>query len=231
MFDIGVVVLPSLRPRMSHRRSPLRSQAKSIRERLVGFAAVASVLWAGFWGLVTWNVFTNNIGAGAVIGGIASAIAALLPAAMLYFRRRHSALEPPGAEQPRTKIPAELPAEVRPSYRRLITAYEQARSLVADGTIDDGVLAGIEERILEVVRLLSADVNNQELGGRPSARLREQVNELTDLLVGLVDAALDRSSAALDSDNQAALALREALGRMRAEERGYRELGELDDNR
>jgi hypothetical protein len=102
---------------------------------------------------------------------------------------------------------------------------------VADGIVDDGVLAGIEERILEVVRLLSADANNQELGGRPSGRLREQVDELTDLLVGLVDAAVDRRTAALDSDNQAALALREALGRMRAEERGYRELGELDENR
>lgn len=78
---------------------------------------------------------------------------------------------------------------------------------------------------------MSADATNQELGGHPSARLREQVDELTDLLVGLVDAAVDRRTAALDSDDQAAVALREALGRMRAEERGYRELGELDDSR
>jgi hypothetical protein len=181
--------------------------------------------------LVTWNVFTDNTGAGAVIGGIASAMAALLPAVMLYLMRRPSGPEHPLAEPPPMKTPTEIPAELRPSYRRLIAAYEQARSRVADGIIDEGVLTGIEERILEVVRLLSADVTNQELGGRPSARLREQVNELTDLLVGLVDAALDRSSAALDSNNQAALALREALGRMRAEERGYRELGELDDSR
>jgi len=216
---------------MSTRRSRLRSQANSIRERLFGFVAVASVLWAGFWGLVTWNVFTDNTGAGAVIGGIASILAALLPAAMLYLMRRHPGPEQSLAEQPQPKIPAEIPAELRPSYRRLIAAYEQATSLVADGIIDESVLAGIEERILEVVRLLSADANNQELGGRPSARLREQVDELTDLLVGLVDAAVDRRTAALDSDNQAALALREALGRMRAEERGYRELGELDDSR
>jgi hypothetical protein len=182
-------------------------------------------------GLVTWNVFTDNTGAGAVIGGIASALAALLPAAMLYLMRRHPGPEQSLAEQPQPKIPAEIPAELRPSYRRLIAAYEQATGLVADGIIDESVLAGIEERILEVVRLLSADANNQELGGRPSARLREQVDELTDLLVGLVDAAVDRRTAALDSDNQAALALREALGRMRAEERGYRELGELDDSR
>lgn len=212
---------------MSSRRSRLRSQAKSIRERLVGFVAVASVLWAGFWGLVTWNVFTDNTGAGAVIGGIASAMAALLPIAMLYLLRRPDQAERPLAQQTRP----EIPVEVRPSYLRLTAAYEQARSLVADGIIDNGVLVGIEERILEVVRLLSADVTNQELGGVPSARLRDQVDELIDLLVGLVDAALDRRTAALDSDNQAAVALREALGRMRAEERGYRELGELDENR
>ena len=216
---------------MSTRRSRLRSQAKSIRGRLSGFVAVGSILWAGFWGLVTWNVFTDNTGAGAVIGGIASALAALLPAALLYLMKRPSWREQPLAEPTQSKIPAEIPAELRPSYRRLIAAYEQARSLVADDIIDDSDLAGIDERILEVVRLLSADASNQDLGGRPSARLRDQFDELTDLLVGLVDAAVDRRTAALDSDNQAALGLREALGRMRAEERGYRELGELDDNR
>jgi hypothetical protein len=35
----------------------------------------------------------------------------------------------------------------------------------------------------------------------------------------------------LDSDTQAATALREALGRMRAEEQGFRELGELEGDR
>ena len=216
-------------PRMSTRRSRLRNRANSIRERLFGFLAVASVVWAGFWGLVTWNVFTDNTGAGAVIGGIASAIAALLPAAMLYFRRRPSGVEQPETEEPLNNVLAKIPAEVRPGFRRLITAYEQAQIMVSDGIIDNAVLTGIEERILEAVRLLSADVTNEELGGRPSSRLRDQVDELTNLLVGLVDAAVDRRTAALDSDNQAALALREALGRMRAEERGYRELGELDD--
>ena len=217
---------------MSTRRSRLRNQANSIRERLFGLVAVASVAWAGFWGLVTWNVFTDNTGAGAVIGGIASAMAALLPAAILYLLRTRSSPEEPQIEQTRIEqTRTEIPAEVRPSYRRLLAAYEQARGMVADGMIDSSVLTGIEERIIEVARLLSADVTNQELGGRRSGRLRDQVDELTDLLVGLVDAAVDRRTAALDSDNQAALALREALGRMRAEERGYRELGELDENR
>jgi hypothetical protein len=51
------------------------------------------------------------------------------------------------------------------------------------------------------------------------------------LALGLTDAALDRRAAALDSDDQAAAALRKALERIRAEERGYRELGELGENR
>jgi hypothetical protein len=210
------------RPRLSRQRG----WVNSLRARLVGFAAVASALWAGFWGLVTWNILTDNIGAGAVIGAIASAIAALLPAAMLYLRRRPSKLEQTSRAE---RAPIKVPAEVRPGYRRLMTAYEQASGLVAAGIIDESALHGIEERIAEVIRLLSADVTNQELGGRPSARLRAQVDELTDLLVGLADAALDRRTAALDSDNQAAAALREALARMRAEERGYREIGELGD--
>jgi uncharacterized membrane protein len=208
------------------RLSRQRGRANSIRARLFGFAVLASAVWAGFWGLVTWNVFTDNVGAGAVIGGLASAVAALLPAAMLYLRRKPSKGEPSKVE-PKRKLPAEL----RPSYRRLMTAYEQARSLVTDHVIDDGILEGVEERIQEVIRLLAADVTNEELGGRPSAQLREEVDELTELLVGLADAALDRRTAALGSDDQAAAALREALGRMRAEEQGYRELGELDDSR
>jgi hypothetical protein len=213
---------------MSRSRPPrLRGRAQSIRAKLVGFAAVASALWAGFWGLVSWNVFTDNVGAGAVIGGIASVVAAVLPAAMLYMRRTPPKTAPSATE----RTQPDLPSELRPGYRRLMTAYEQAGVLVADGLIDEGVLQGVEERIHEVIRLLSADVTNQELGGRPSSRLREEVDELTELLVGLTDAALDRRTAALDSDDQAAAALREALGRMRAEERGYREIGELDENR
>ena len=184
-------------------------------------AAGASALWAGFWGLVSWNVFTDNVGPGAVIGGLASVVAALLPAAILIMQRRSSSPE----ESP-SKL--EIPDEMRPSYRRLLGAYEQARTLVADGVIETNLFRGVGERIEEVIGLLSADVSNQELGGRPSVRLREEVDELTELLVGLTDAALDRRTAALDSDNQAAAALREALGRMRAEEEGFRELGELD---
>ena len=213
--------------RMTRRLSPQRGQAGSMRARLVGIAAVASALWAGFWGLVSWNVFTDNIGAGAVIGGVASIVAAVLPAAMLYIRRTPSNTPLPQAGP----TPRNLPSKLRASYRRLMKAYEQASSLAADGLIDHSVLRGVAERIHEVIRLSTADVTNQELGGRPSPRLRGELDELTDLLVGLTDAALDRCTAALDSNDQAAAALREALERMRAEERGYRELGELDENR
>ncbi|MGH8958446.1 MAG: hypothetical protein ACRDVK_07195 [Acidimicrobiia bacterium] len=212
------------RPRRSiPRRSPSSGLAPTARRRFYGLAAGAAALWAGFWGLVSWNVFVDNTGPGAIVGGLASVVAALLPAAMIVMQRRTSS-----AEQPR---PLEIPDALRPSYRRLLEAYDQVRNLVADGVIEEGVLRGVPERIEEVIGLLSADVSNQELGGRPSARLREQVDELIDLLVGLTDAALDRRTAALDSRNDAAAALREALGRMRAEEKGFRELGELEGDR
>ncbi|HJR87425.1 MAG TPA: hypothetical protein VJ930_07200 [Acidimicrobiia bacterium] len=188
-------------------------------------AASASVLWAAFWGLVSWNVFTDNVGPGAVIGGLASVVAAILPGAMLVLQKRASSA--PQELAPKLEIPDAL----RPAYRRLLGAHEQARNLVAEGVIEQRVLRGVAERIEEVIGLLSADVSNEELGGRPSARLREEVEELTELLVGLADAALDRRTAALDSDNQAAAALREALGRMRAEEQGFRELGRLEGDR
>ena len=223
----------------SRRRSPIRrssprrtASVRSLsthidraRGRWYGLAASASALWAAFWGLVSWNVFTDNVGPGAIIGGLASVVAAILPGAMLVLQTRASSA--PQELPPKPEIPDAL----RPAYRRLVGAYEQARHLVAEGVIEQRVLAGVAERIEEVIGLLSADVSNEELGGRPSARLREQVEELTQLLVGLTDAALDRRTAALDSDNQAAAALGEALGRMRAEEQGFRELGELEGDR
>ncbi len=223
------------RRRSPTRRSPPRRAASGRRRtstlvdgargRWYGLAAGASALWATFWGLVSWNVFTDNVGPGAIIGGLASVVAAVLPGAMLVLQTRASSA--PEELPPKPEIPDAL----RPAYRRLVGAYEQARHLVAEGVIEQRVLAGVAERIEEVIGLLSADVSNEELGGRPSARLREQVEELTQLLVGLTDAALDRRTAALDSDNQAAAALREALGRMRAEEQGFRELGELEGDR
>jgi hypothetical protein len=192
---------------------------------LYGLAAGASALWAAFWGVVSWNVFTDNVGPGAIIGGLASVVAAILPGAMLVMQKRGSS----ATQELPPKL--DIPGAFRPSYRRLLGAYEQARTLVTEGVIEERVLRGVAERIEELIGLLSADVSNEELGGRPSARLREQVEELTDLLVGLTDAALDRRTAALDSDTQAATALREALGRMRAEEQGFRELGELEGDR
>ncbi|MGI8517123.1 MAG: hypothetical protein ACR2ME_02090 [Acidimicrobiia bacterium] len=198
----------------------LRDRARGIRGRLLTLSTGLAVAWAGFWGLVTWNVFANNTGAGEVIGGAATAVAALLPAYIIYLRRKSADSE---------AQPVASPLTVRPEYQRLQAAHDQVTSLVTDGLIEGKVLSGVDDRIKELIRLHDADVSNQELGGSPSQLLREQVDQLTDLLVGLADAALDRRSAALDSDDQAAASLREALGQMRAEERGYRELDELED--
>jgi hypothetical protein len=117
-----------------------------------------------------------------------------------------------------------------PGYNRLMGAYVEAQKLVSEGLIEKKVLHGVDDRIGELMKLVSADVANEKLGGRPSPKLRGQVDQLTQLLVGLSDAALDRQSAALDSDDRAAAALRDALAQIRAEEEGYRELKELEDN-
>lgn len=205
---------------LAARMARLQKRVMGIRRRLLSLAPGVAVAWAGFWGLVTWNVVVNNSGPGAVIGGLISAVAALLPATMLLMRRK------PAREQ---TPPPKLPTAVRPSYRRLIAAYDQVRGLVDEGVIDASVLEGVEDRIEVLIRLLAADVTNQKLGGQPSRRLREQVDQLTGLLVGVVDAALDRRTAALASDDQAASSLREALVRLRAEEQGYRELDQLGE--
>lgn len=196
--------------------------ARTWRERLRGLVPPLAFLWAGFWGLVTWNVLSVP-GPGAIIGAVFSAIAGLLPAAMLIARKQPRAAAPPPAAE------LNMPKSVRPHYRRLVAAYEQLESLVADGVIERASLRGVEERIRRLARLLAADASNQELGGQASTELRAQVDELTGLLVRLADVALDRQSAALGDDDRTVAALREALQRMRSEEKAFRELGELED--
>lgn len=192
---------------------------RSFGERFLSLAPGLAATWAAFWSLVTWNVITESAGAGAVIGSIFSIVAAGLPAAMLYLRRQRTATEEQIAE----------PTSVPPAQLRLLAAFEQVEGLVTAGVIEASVLRGLDERIEELGRLLAADVSNQALGGQASGRLEEQAAQLTDLLVGLADAALDRRSAALDTDDLAATSLREALAQMRAEEQGFRELEEIDD--
>jgi hypothetical protein len=192
-----------------------------IRDRLFGVGVALAVIWAGFWGLATWEVFASSSGAGAVIGGGATAVAALLPAAFLLARRRRTESPSPKAKHP-------LPKQVRSSHDRLVKAYDDACRMAEAGVIETSSLRGVGSRIDELGRLLSADVHNQTMGGQSSNRLREQVEELTDLLVGLVDAAVDRRTAALDNEKSSATALREALERMRAEEGGHREVLETD---
>jgi hypothetical protein len=187
---------------------------------LLKAAPAAAVAWAAFWGLVTYNVFAEGSGPGVVLGGIFTVLAGLLPGLMMVMKRRDRA---------RSIAPSTNYAKV-PGYRRLIKAYDQAEGLVAAGIIDAKVLRGVPDRIDELMRLVSADISNEKLGGRPSPQLRSQVDQLTSLIVGLTDAALDRRTAALDGHDEAAAALREALAQIRAETQGYQELKELEDN-
>jgi len=197
-----------------------RRRPKNALQWLRGLAPPLAIMWAGFWGLVTWNILAD-FGPGAVVGSILSGIAGLLPMAMLLARKR-SAPSPP-------VLSIKPPKSVRSSYRRLLAAHEQISSLADAGIIEPAALGGLDERIDRLARLLTADASNEELGGQPSRQLRSQVDELAELLVRLSDAALDRQSAALESDDRSAVDLRESLQRMRAEERAFRELGELDD--
>ena len=190
---------------------------RSLSERLLTLAPGLAATWAAFWGLVTWNVITESAGAGAVIGSIFTIVAAGLPAAMLFLRRNRAVAREPASE----------PAPFLPEQRRLVDAFDQVKGLVEAGVIEANVLRGLDDRIEELGRLLAADASNQSLGGQASERLEQQAVQLTDLLVGLADAALDRR-AALDGDDVAATSLREALAQMRAEEQGFRELEEID---
>lgn len=179
------------------------------------------------------------IGAPLVLGGSTTAVLAtvlallvgLSPIASLVSRRLVAFAEENGApprrhrrlgrtEPPRMPLRSQgLGAE----WQRLTSAHRLVDGLAAEGWIERRALDSVQGHVERLERLLAADRGTDTLGGQSSATLRQQVEELTGLLVALADAAIERQ-AVLEAGDPTPATLRDAHERLGAERQAYSEL-------
>ncbi|MDJ0961197.1 MAG: hypothetical protein QNJ88_11090 [Acidimicrobiia bacterium] len=114
----------------------------------------------------------------------------------------------------------------RKYYQGLIDAYSQVAAMVDLGVVADDLHRAIQERITRVAALIEADGATSRLGGRRNRRIRPYIGELTDLLVDLVDAAVEHQAAALHNDSVVSVALEELRARHAARAAGHDEVAE-----
>ena len=114
----------------------------------------------------------------------------------------------------------------RSYYQRLVDAYTQVEAMVALGVVADDLHIAIQERITRVAALIQADGATSRLGGRRNRRIRPYIGELTDLMVDLVDAAVEHQAAALHNDALVMVTLEELKERQRARAAGHDEVAE-----
>ena len=128
--------------------------------------------------------------------------------------------------QPPDLDPRYLTSRDRNYYRRLADAYEQVAKMSDLGLVAEDLLEEIRRRITRVAILIDADGTTTALGGRRSNRLRRYMGDLTDLMVDLVDAAVDHQTAALYNDSVVSVTLRELEQRHTARGAGHDEVAD-----
>lgn len=124
----------------------------------------------------------------------------------------------------RERIVSTLPNPTRAAWRRLQDAHDVVRALAADGHLAPGTdLRELDTHMDELLRLLEVDRRTDRLGGATSSTVRTRMGELTALLVGVADAAIEHRAVRL---GEAALpdTLTEARDTLAASTGAYREL-------
>lgn len=111
-------------------------------------------------------------------------------------------------------------------YQRLTDAYAQVAAMADLGVVSPELHEEIQSRIYRVAALIEADGATSSLGGKRNRRIRPYIGELTDLLVDLVDAAVEHQAAALYNDTYVSVTLKELEERQRARATGHDEVAD-----
>lgn len=214
-------------------------------------AQTISVLWAAFWVAGGLGTALDPTDSTPLLTGIVFGLGfGLVPVAPLWYRwvtqaldrrrrreremsdldeRIAAGLVRVDAARERSEAirkRARIPIEVRDEWQRLERAHELVVGFVDEGWVTDEAIERLDVRIGRLEQLLVADHATDELGGRSSDALHEQVRELTALLVALADDALERQVALTDGDDVVPTTLRDAQERLAAE---HLALDELSD--
>ncbi|MGX1878147.1 hypothetical protein ACWIHP_26190 [Nocardia fluminea] len=165
------------------------------------------------------------------------AIGALPVVAMLWHARagarraiRRVSVRPvvahPAPHYQRHEIsPPRLPGRLQMPWNRLAQAWNVVSELQRQGWIDAGSTRGLPESMARLHRLGVADGMTDQLGGRRSSTVEQQIIRLGELLVALADEAVEHQ-ATVGSDFSPAT-LTAAAQRLAADSAAYRELMEL----
>lgn len=197
----------------------------------------ATGAWVALWtiggigsGLDPTNENTLFVGAALAVG---FGLVPVLPFWVRWWRegrhdraRRQAAEEAVArhrdTERERARL-ARLPDHLRDDWRRLEHAHDLVEGFAAQGWIEPVAVTEVADLVARLERLLAADRATDELGGRRSDSLEQQVRDLTDLLVALADEAVEHQ-ATLTSDDPVPATLAEARERLTATREAYREL-------
>ncbi|MFC4375245.1 hypothetical protein ACFO5K_14190 [Nocardia halotolerans] len=206
-------------------------------------SASVVVLWvlAVIWGTVSLLTGVSSLfGADGSDGELFffSIIVGVLPLGAVMWheqglvRRQRLAAARPAAHRrvpmppppPRPPVP-QLPSRLQQPWNRLSQAWSVVAELQRQGWIDPASTSGLPQSMQRLHRLAVADGMTDQLGGRRSSAVEQQLERLGDLLVALADEAVEHQATIGADFTPATLAA--AAQRLAADRAAYRELMEL----
>ncbi|MEV0436140.1 hypothetical protein [Nocardia sp. NPDC050413] len=119
----------------------------------------------------------------------------------------------------------QLPERLLLPWNRLAKAWDVVAELQRQGWIDGSSTRGVPESMKRLHRLAIADGMTDQLGGRRSGTVTQQITLLGDLLVALADEAVEHQATIGTDFTPATLAA--AAQRLAADRAAYQELMEL----
>lgn len=190
------------------------------------FAIVAGGWWAALAGTSALTVLMLVDGvAGVVVAAVLGllAVGGLVVMGRALGRRRRDRRQ---REEVRRRAAA-VPPGLRRDWRRLDQARALLDDLVADGWVSAEAVVELDAHTDQLRALGWAEHRARQLGGRASAALRRQVGELTTLLVGLADEAVEQRAEVI-AGSVAPVTLSQARDRMVALRAARREVDGVD---
>ena len=120
-----------------------------------------------------------------------------------------------------------LSASDRRLWQRLDGARDAMAEMHRSGIIDGDVVEAVDKRIQRLAVLIRADSASVQLGGRKSTLLRDGIERLTDVIVQLIDAAVEHEAAVIDSQDVVPIRLNDLRDLFAARAEGYREIKDI----
>lgn len=234
--DLWEDAIGDARRRASRANAELRRKAKlpAFRRRMREVALWGSTAWVTVFGggaVATELAVDGGVGTALaiVLGGIAlPAVGTGIWAWRTRDRDREVRREAEAARRARQEQD-DIPADLVADWKRLRRAQVLVEDLAEQGLVDVSAIGEQSAMVEDLRQLLVADKRASDLGAQPSARLRQQVGDLADLLVALAAEAVDSRTEEVGAGTAPAT-IRDARDRLRSLRAARAELNAIDDD-